>query len=71
MRLHDRLALLASGEDALFMLPHQAMNPYWTPQDGNRCYRSFEHLRMRLHPPGCPGRRDLDYRQWYRWVKAK
>jgi hypothetical protein len=68
MRSHDRLSLAAHGEDALFMLPHAAMNPNWTPQDGDRVYRSWEHY---AHETRHLWKEEPDYRRWYRWVRAK
>jgi len=71
MRRTARVEVRVHGEDACFLSYDEAMNPWRMSQDGTRCWQSWLSYQMRHHMPHMPGCRTLDYRYWFRWVKAK
>jgi hypothetical protein len=71
MRHANRQALAVNGENAWYMIKHEALNRWEMVQDGRRSYQPFDPAPrwLVLHPGGLSSS-DLWYR-WYRCVKAK
>lgn len=59
MRRSDKVSLRLRGEEALYLRPAEALNPYNMAQDGPRYYRP----RCR-----CPS---LGWKEWFLWVVSK
>ena len=59
LRRTNRVRLACHGADALWLSKREALDAWSMSQDGTRGYRPFD-------PAGW-----MDYRRWYRWVKAK
>lgn len=67
MRRHGRVALLARGDEAMYLRHTEALDRWSMSQDDTRHYSSWLHYQARIRSYGS----EPDYRSWYRWVKAK